>query len=212
MLQFITNSPTVAGTVAQARQALRGGCKWIQVRMKGAPKADVECALGMVIPDCTTARATLIVDDHVDLAAIPGVSGVHLGQTDMPVPEARKILGPDKIIGLTINNMDHAKAAIGLPVDYFGIGPWRFTGTKANLAPILGPEGIAEIISHLRRNAMPQPVVAIGGITADDCARVLETGADGIAVSGIIADAPSPSAAAALLLSRLHQAELSRMN
>lgn len=207
MLQFITNSRTVAGTVDQARRAMKGGCTWVQVRMKDAPVEQVEQTVRILVQDCRKTGTTLIVDDHTELALIDGVDGVHLGQNDMAVSEARRILGPNKIIGLTINSMEHAQKAIGAPVNYFGIGPWRYTGTKANLAAILGPEGISRIISYMRSNGMQQTIVAIGGITADDCLQVLTAGADGIAVSGIIAAAASPQAATQQLIEKLRQAE-----
>lgn len=191
-LQFITGSKTIDGTIAQARQALDGDCRWIQVRMKDAPVDTVRQALLRVAPLCAERRATLIVDDHVVLATLPGVDGVHLGQTDMPVAEARRILPADRIIGLTVNNMDHARKAIGLDIDYIGMGPWRFTTTKRNLAPVLGPDGIREIITYLRQNGCHVPVVAIGGLTPADAAQLPYSLADGMAVSGAISGAPDP--------------------
>lgn len=191
-LQFITDSKTIDGTEAQARQALDGGCRWIQVRMKDAPVDTVRHALMRVAPFCAEHRATLIVDDHVTLAALPGVDGVHLGQTDMTVAEARRILPTDRIIGLTVNNMDHARKVFSPDIDYIGMGPWRFTTTKRNLAPVLGPDGIREIITFLRQNNCHVPVVAIGGLTPADAAQLPYSLADGMAVSGAISGAPDP--------------------
>lgn len=191
-LQFITDAPTVDQTVAQARQALDGGCRWVQVRMKGADRPTLRQALERVRELCANKKATLIVDDDVELCRQGFADGVHLGQTDMPVADARRILGPDKIIGLTVNNMDHARAALAQPADYIGLGPWRFTGTKANLAPVLGPQGVAEIVATLRAGGFERPIVVIGGVTAADVAAIRATGADGVAVAGAISRAPDP--------------------
>lgn len=191
-LQFITDSDTVAGTVGQARLALAGGCRWVQVRIKGAPVADVRAALLQLVDDCRAWRATLIVDDHVELACMQGVDGVHLGQTDMPVADARRILPGDKIIGLTVNNMEHAERALGQDIDYIGMGPWRFTSTKQNLAPVLGADGIRQVIDYLGAHCCECPVVLIGGLTPADAAAVFDAGGAGMAVGGAIAHAADP--------------------
>jgi thiamine-phosphate pyrophosphorylase len=193
MLQFITNSPTVDGTVQQAFQALEGGCDWVQVRMKDAADADVEAAVCAVLPMCNSMGAKLIIDDRVDLVARTGAHGVHLGQHDMSPTESRKRLGTEKIIGFTVNNINHAERAVHEPIDYIGMGPWRFTATKQKLAPVLGAEGVTELIAYLRRAGVDVPVVAIGGITVDDIPAVVAAGANGVAVSGEIAHAANPT-------------------
>ncbi len=203
MLQFITNSPTVAGTVLQARQALDGGCRWVQVRMKDAADSDVADAVREILPLCNSVGATLIVDDRVGLVASTGTHGVHLGQHDMSPCEARKLLGADKIIGFTVNNLEHAERTVTEPIDYIGMGPWRFTATKQKLAPVLGAEGIRRIISYLRAADVRVPIVAIGGITVDDIPAVLATGATGVAVSGEIAHAENPTHQTSLFLQSL---------
>lgn len=192
-LHFITDSPTTDGTVGQAMDAIRGGCRWVQVRMKGSTPAEAAEALRRISQNADAEGVTLIVDDHVETATLPYVDGVHLGQTDMPVGEARKILGDGKIIGLTVNNMDHAKAALEQSPDYIGTGPWRYTRTKANLAPVLGEKGIKEIMDFLRKEGAKFPAVAIGGICAEDAESVGRAGANGIAVSGAISRAENPT-------------------
>lgn len=203
-LQFITDSDTVAGTVGQARLALAGGCRWVQVRIKGAPVADVRAALMQLVDDCRAWRATLIVDDHVELACMPGVDGVHLGQTDMPVADARRILPADKIIGLTVNNISHAERALGQDIDYIGMGPWRFTSTKQNLAPVLGADGIRQVIDYLREHGCDSPVVLIGGLIPSDAEAVFDAGGAGMAVSGAIAHAADPLRATATFVAEIH--------
>ncbi|MDO5395949.1 MAG: thiamine phosphate synthase [Bacteroidales bacterium] len=202
MLQFITHSPTAEGTIAQARAAIAGGCRWVQVRMKDVSAQKTAYVLAALAALCMERNVTLIVDDHVELAGEPGVAGVHLGQTDMPVTEAREILGKGKIIGLTINSMDHARAMMNSEaseaVDYVGIGPWRFTGTKQRLAAVLGKTGVGEIIGYLRGAGYDKPIVVIGGVTGADVAEIAALDPirmTGVAVSGAIAAATNRTAA-----------------
>lgn len=194
MLQFITDSPTAECTVAQAMQALDGGCRWVQVRMKGAPDRDVEAAVRALLPHTRTLGATLIVDDRVDVVSRTGADGVHLGKDDMPPAEARAILGPGSIIGSTVNTLaDIERLPLDL-IDYLGMGPYRFTTTKKRLAPVLGLDGYREAMAALRRQSAI-PVVAIGGITLDDVVPLLATGVTGVAVSGAISRADNPGEA-----------------
>ncbi len=192
MLQFITNSTSVEGTIEQARLALMGGCRWIQVRMKEADDKMIILAASTVLQMCNKVGAKLIIDDKVELVTKIGAHGVHLGQNDMSPSLARKLLGSEKIIGFTVNNMDHAKQALNEPISYIGIGPWRFTTTKQKLAPVLGAEGIKNIISYLRLHHLNVPIVAIGGITLADVPQALASGATGVAVSSEIAKAKDP--------------------
>lgn len=199
-LQFITSAPTAGLTAAQALQAMRGGCRWVQVRMKDAPDSEVREAISLIGDEALRLGTAIIVDDRVELAAsMPQVAGVHLGHNDMPRPEARALLGPDKIIGSTANTPEQALALAPVS-DYLGVGPFRFTTTKKNLAPLLGATGIADVCASLRKAAMPVPVVAIGGILPADMPQVMDTGANGVAVSGAIHAAPSPEEATAQFL------------
>jgi thiamine-phosphate pyrophosphorylase len=203
MLQFITNSPTVEGTIAQAKYALAGGCRWIQVRMKDSEDSAITDAVKEILSLCNAVNATLIIDDKVELVAKLCAHGVHLGQNDISPVDARKILGPDKLIGFTVNNFEHAHKAESLPIDYIGMGPWRFTTTKQKLAPVLGAEGIKSIITYLRSKNVNVPIVAIGGITVADISDVLATGATGVAISGEIANADNPTSKTKLFLETL---------
>ncbi len=205
MLQFITNSSSVSGTIKQALQALNGGCRWVQVRMKDADDNDVMQAVSALLPRFNAENAKLLIDDRVQLVAKLGAHGVHLGQDDMSPSEAREILGPNSIIGYTVNNIEHARNALSLPIDYIGMGPWRFTTTKKKLAPVLGADGINELINFLRENNKNIPVVAIGGITVDDVAEVLLTGASGVAISGEIANSANPERQTKLFIETLNK-------
>jgi thiamine-phosphate pyrophosphorylase len=149
---------------------------------------------------CKDYGATFIIDDNVHLVKKIKADGVHLGKNDMPIIEAREILGDDFIIGGTVNCFEdilrqrttvNGQQSLGI-LDYFGCGPFRFTSTKKNLAPILGLEGYGNIIADMKRNNINIPLVAIGGITKDDISDILKTGVEGIALSGSILRAENP--------------------
>lgn len=190
MLQFITHTNSKFPTpIAGAEQALEGGCRWIQLRMKGAA-ADAIVDEGRKVRGlCNRYGAKLILDDHVELVAKIGADGVHLGKNDMPVAEARSILGPGIIIGATANTADDIRRAIAAGADYVGLGPFRFTTTKEKLSPILGVDGYRRILSEIGAEI---PVVAIGGITLDDMPCLMGTGISGVAISGAILNAADP--------------------
>ena len=199
-LQFITHCTDRYSYVDSARIALEGGCRWIQLRMKDADESLLEETALVVHKMCKDYGATFIIDDNVHLVKKIKADGVHLGKNDMPIIEAREILGDDFIIGGTVNTFedilrqrttDNGQQSLGMP-DYFGCGPFRFTSTKKNLAPILGLEGYENIISNMKRNNINIPLVAIGGITKDDISDILKTGVDGIALSGSVLRAENP--------------------
>lgn len=193
MIQFITDGNSVEVIIDQARKALAGGVRWIQLRMKDATPDEIKSVSSVIVPMCHETEATVIVDDHVELVEACGFDGVHLGKCDMDPRKAREILGSDRIIGFTVNSADDAMLAKTYPIDYVGVGPFRFTSTKKKLAEILGIEGISEIIKILGREI---PSVVIGGITVEDIAVVKSAGACGVAVSGAIAHAGDVQSAA----------------
>lgn len=172
--------------------ALEGGCRWIQLRMKDTDDATFCRTAQEAMVLCRQYGARLILDDRVHLVERVGADGVHLGLADMPVGEARRLLGRHHIIGATANTLDQALAAVAAGADYLGCGPFRFTTTKEKLAPLLGLEGYRRILSGLRSYGVDIPVVAIGGIRLDDIAAILATGVQGIAVSGAVTGADYP--------------------
>lgn len=188
-LQFVTDGKDVEETVAQVRDAVKGGCRWIQIRMKGKSTREYDLAVDAVRDLCEQKSCTLLVDDNVDTAARKDI-GVHLGKDDMSTPQARNIIAPSAILGRTANNEDDLIDLENAPdVNYIGLGPFRFTQTKRKLAPVIGLEGYALLMESKRLRGSHKPVVAIGGITPEDVAPLLATGVDGVAVSGAIAHA-----------------------
>lgn len=201
-LQFITHPSADHDVVEGARLALKGGCRWIQLRHKDASQETL-ISEGMEIESlCREYNAVFIIDDHVELVGRLNADGVHIGQNDMPVSEARRILGPGKIIGATANTYEQFEKAAKDGADYAGIGPFRFTTTKKNLSPVLGIDGYHKIIEQKSATGIRIPIVAIGGITPDDIPAIMATGVDGIAASGTILTAPDPITATQNILNK----------
>lgn len=192
MLQYISHFTPQISYAEGIRMALEGGCRWIQLRMKDAPAEEIIACAEEVLPLCRRHGAKFLLDDHVELVRQLGADGVHLGKNDMPVDEARKILGPDSIIGGTANTIEDIIRLHKQGADYIGCGPFRFTTTKKNLSPILGLDGYKSIVLKMKELGINLPIVAIGGITVEDIPAVMGTGVSGIALSGAILGAPDP--------------------
>ena len=207
-IQFITHNTGSIGYVEGARMALEGGCKWIQLRMKDASDDEVRKAAAEIQPMCKEHEAVFLLDDRVELAKELHADGVHLGKNDMPIDEARRILGEEYIIGGTANTFEDIQRIAAQGADYIGCGPFRFTTTKKNLAPVLGIEGYRDIIAKMRNAGINIPMVAIGGITPDDIDEILATGVQGIAVSGTVLNAADPVAMMKSLLLQNDNKEL----
>lgn len=193
MIQFITHSNNRYGYVDGARLALEGGCRWVQLRMKEATEAEFMAAAAEIGKLCKEHGATFVLDDHVEWVEKTGADGVHLGKNDMPIDEARKILGNDKIIGGTANTFEDVERLYRQGANYIGCGPFRFTTTKKNLSPVLGLEGYQHIVDQMKSHGINLPIVAIGGILESDIKSILATGVSGIAVSGGILNVENPA-------------------
>lgn len=193
MIQFITHSNNRYDYVEGARLALEGGCRWVQLRMKEATEAEFMAAAAEIGRLCKEHGATFVLDDHVEWVEKTGADGVHLGKNDMPIDEARKILGNDKIIGGTANTFEDVERLYRQGANYIGCGPFRFTTTKKNLSPVLGLEGYQHIVDQMKSHGINLPIVAIGGILESDIKSILATGVSGIAVSGGILNAENPA-------------------
>ena len=194
MVQFISHYSERYSYLDSIQLALEGGCRWIQLRMKDATDDEVRPIAVEAQKLCRAYGAKFIIDDRVLLVHELQADGVHLGKNDMPIREARQILGPDFIIGGTANTFEDAKAHYEASANYIGCGPFRFTTTKKKLAPVLGLDGYRHIIQQMRAANITIPVVAIGGITKDDIPAILQTGITGIALSGTVLRADDPIA------------------
>ena len=171
--------------------AAGGGADVVQFREKRSRTTreliETARAIQAAIGDAPTA---LLIDDRVDVAAVVHAA-VHLGRDDLPPDIARRILGPDAIIGGTANSLEEAQRVAAQPVDYLGVGPVFGTTSKGDrAAPMLGLDALREIVQ-----AVDKSVIAIGSITADNVASVLETGAHGVAVLSAVVCADDPQAA-----------------
>lgn len=203
-LQFITHFTSTYSYYESARMALQGGCRWIQLRMKDASEAERKQEALRIQQLCKQYQATFIIDDHVELARQIQADGVHLGKNDMPIAEARALLGKDFIIGGTANTFADVQQHAAAGADYIGCGPFRFTTTKKNLSPVLGLEGYRTIVKQMQDAGIHLPIVAIGGITREDIPDLLRTGVTGIALSGTILQAPDPVEETQRIISQIH--------
>jgi thiamine-phosphate pyrophosphorylase len=157
--------------VAQAEAVLSGGAPVVQVRMKAARPAEV-LEVSRRIVALAAGRALVLVNDRADLALLSGADGVHVGEDDLPVAEARRLLGPDRLVGWTARTIEEARQGIAQGADHAGFGPVFVSHTKAMGPP---PHGIAGLAAACR--ALPVPVVAISGIGRDNIAEVARAGA-----------------------------------
>lgn len=197
-IQYISQQTDTYSHLDNIRMACEAGCKWIQLRMKHADVPTITATAALAKEVCDAHNATLIINDHPDIAALVGAHGTHVGKEDMTVAAARRIVGPHKIVGGTANTLQDIMRHVADGADYVGVGPYRFTKTKQNLSPVLGLEGIRNILSQL---SVRIPVIAIGGIELEDVPDLFSTGIQGIAVSGLISHAPDKRQ----LLSTLYQ-------
>lgn len=178
--------------VELAAAAAAGGADIVQYREKRqVATREMIRAAHLISLTLQHADAVLLVDDRVDVAVAVGASAVHLGRDDLPPEAARRILGPDALIGGTANSVEEAVEVAQQPVDYLGVGPVYGTTSKGDrAAPMLGLERFAEICA-----AVDKPVIGIGSITVDRVADVLAAGAYGVAVLSAIVCQDDPQAA-----------------
>ncbi len=179
-----------------ARQCARGGATLVQLRDKrSATRAMIEEARA-IKKALADSGVPFVVNDRVDVAMAAGTDGVHLGQEDMAVEDARQLLGPDAIVGLSIKSVAEAEAAPLALIDYVGSGGVYVTASKQQNDPPIGPAGLARIIAALRRRAPDLPVCGIAGIDANNAGEVIAAGADGVAIISALSLTPDPAAAA----------------
>lgn len=161
----------------QVERLASAGATFIQLRDKGARASDFYEAALEAVAVARRLGARVIINDRLDVALAVKADGVHLGQDDLPPEAARRVAGPDFIIGYSTHSLEQALVADSAPVDYVAVGPVFGTSTKENPDPVIGP-GLVRAV----RDKISKPLVAIGGITLDSARRVLEAGADSLAV------------------------------
>lgn len=187
-----------------ARRLAQGGATLFQLRDKTSDtRAMVERARAV---KAAIGSVALLINDRVDVALASGADGVHIGWDDMAPQDARRLLGPDAIIGLSVNSVARAEAAPIELIDYAGIGGVYGTTSKATKAQPIGPEGLARVTQALRARRPGFPVCGIAGIDAANAAAVIEAGADGVSVISALSMAPDPRAAAGALLAAVDSA------
>lgn len=198
-LLYISQQTPDASHIDNIRAACEAGCRWVQLRVKsGDPSAAAFDAKRV----CDQYGANLSINDHPVVARTVAAFGLHVGLQDMPVDEARKIVGEGCWLGGTANTSGDALMHAAAGADYIGAGPFRFTTTKEKLSPILGIEGYRQLMKGIGGKL---PVLAIGGILLEDIPALMNTGVHGIAVSGLITHAPDKKALVAQILELLHR-------
>lgn len=175
-------------------EAIKGGVTMVQLREKLSNTRDFLNIAKRLMSRLQPMGIPLIINDRVDIALAIDADGLHLGQQDMPWEHARALLGPNKIIGLSIENIRDAIEANNMDIDYIALSPVFATPTKADTASPLGLHGIRSI-----RAVSRHPIVAIGGISLENVFDVMEAGADGVALVSAIITADQPRQAAQAL-------------
>ncbi len=190
-LQYISQGNGLQEQERNILRALQAGVDWVQVRWKQAPEQELLQLCLNVKRYCAAYNAVCIINDHVLLAKEVSADGVHLGLEDGAVADARRLLGPGKIIGGTANTLQDVRQRVAEQCTYIGLGPFAFTTTKDKLSPVLGLDGYRDICRYFseRQETIP-PVYAIGGIGPEDIPALMQTGIYGIAVSGLITRRP----------------------
>lgn len=168
------------------RELVAAGTTWLQYRDKSGTSAEV-LTRGRELRRAAP-RATLVMNDRADLCLAAGFNGVHLGQEDLSMEGARRVVGGKTWIGLSTHNPEQTKAADATSADYIAIGPIFATHSKQNPDPVVGLEGVAQA-----RRATGKPLVAIGGITRANCRDVIQAGADSVAVISDLIGSPGKS-------------------
>jgi thiamine-phosphate pyrophosphorylase len=193
---LVTDRPAFLGRdpLEVVAAAVAGGASVVQLREKQATTREFVDLARALVGLLRPLGVPLIINDRVDVALAIGADGVHVGQDDMDPRDVRGLIGPDKILGLSVTGADEARAARGMPVDYLGAGPVFATATKKDAG---APQGIVGLATMLALAEVP--VVAIGAITTDNAAAVMAQGASGLAVVSAICSAPDPRQAAQVL-------------
>jgi thiamine-phosphate pyrophosphorylase len=179
-----------------AQAVVEGGATLIQLRDKTRETRDMLAEARLLKRVLALHSVPLIINDRVDVALAAGADGVHVGQDDMPVEDARRLIGPEAILGISIKSAEEARAAPLDLVNYVGVGGVYATTSKNNPKPPIGATGLRDLVEVIRARAPAIPIAAIAGITETNAAEVIAAGADGIAVIAALARAQDPRSAA----------------
>ncbi|HEX7296433.1 MAG TPA: thiamine phosphate synthase [Pyrinomonadaceae bacterium] len=186
--------------VEQVERLAAGGATFIQLREKSLAPADFFQQAKAAVEFARQRSVRIVINDRVDIALVTKADGVHLGQDDLSPDAARRMLGPDAIIGFSTHNLEQVRHALSLPIDYLAIGPIFPTSSKADTDPVVGLAGlrlVAEIAPNL-------PVVAIGGIALESASAVIEAGASSVAlISALLTESNSIAERTRNLIERL---------
>ena len=197
-LHVITLDGAHGEVAASVEEVLAAGAPLVQLRTKvGTDRARWRLAAA-VVGRCHATGARCLVNDRADIAAAVGADGVHLGEEDLPVAAVRAVLGPDAVLGATCRDPESARRAEAEGATYLGVGPAYATTTKAGLPAPLGPVGVSRVAS-----AVDIPVIAVGGVTPERVAGLLDAGAHGVAVAAAVFASADPAAATRALLAAL---------
>ena len=194
------------------REAAAGGATLFQLRDKAGSTRDMVVRTRAVMSALAASGPPLLVNDRIDVALAAGARGAHIGQDDMSPEDARRLLGPSAVIGLTVRSDEEAEAAPLDLLDYVAIGGVFATMSKANPAPPIGLDGLARLSRIIRRRSAGMPVCAIAGISAENAAEVVRAGADGVAVISAVSRAPDPRSAVRALRAAVEAALETRTN
>jgi len=206
---YVVTDPRLVGDrplEAVCAAALEGGARVLQLRDKEASTRSLLDQARRLLEICRRKGALFLVNDRVDVALAAGAHGVHLGAQDMPPAEARRLLGPEAVLGVSVRTPQEARAALEEGADYVAANLVFPTSTKTDLEGPLGLEGVRAL-----REAVPLPLVAIGGIHAGNAPQVIRAGADGVAVVSAVMAAPDPAEAAARIRRAVIQAKEERI-
>ena len=194
---LITESACKHGWLETARQAILGGADCVQLREKNLGSGELLERARSLVELCRRHQVLCIINDRPDIATLSGADGVHVGQDDLPATQVRKLLGREKIVGVSTHNLDQAKAGLRDGADYLGVGPFFKSATKPRNF-VAGPAYAKQAVDAIRL-----PLVAIAGINLENVDEVLATGIRAIAVTAAVTGQDDPRAAAAALKGRL---------
>ena len=171
----------------RAQELVAAGVRLFQYRNKGASARELFESSKKLVSLLSSQRVSFVVNDRPDVAALAGANGVHVGQQDLGVEEARRVVGAEKLVGVSTHNLEQFERAAASSADYIAVGPIFATGTKSNPDPVVGTEFVRRV-----RPLTDKPIVAIGGITLQRAPEIIESGADSVAVITDILGAPEP--------------------